>query len=160
MARYYDKIASPRSAEEVFDYMAMFSNVIEWDPTAAHANPVDGNEPGEGSRFQVLVRWMGREIPLEYTTTAYERPKRLVLRAENSSTVSVDTITIEPADSGCEMVYNAQLTLKGVMRIVDPLFGLAFKRLGNNAAAGLRRELASAVQSRSQSGVERRRPAE
>jgi hypothetical protein len=103
---------------------------------------------------------MGREIPLEYTTTVYERPKRLVLRAENLSTVSVDTITIEPADSGCEMVYDAQLTLKGLMRILDPLFGLAFKRLGNNAAAGLRRELAGAVQSRSRPGVRQRRPAE
>jgi hypothetical protein len=41
------------------------------------------------------------------------------------------------------MVYDAQLTPKGVMRIVDPLFGLAFKRLGSNAAAGLRRELGS-----------------
>ena len=40
------------------------------------------------------------------------------------------------------MTYEAQLTLKGAMRIVDPIFGLAFKRLGDNAAAGLRRELA------------------
>lgn len=141
MARYRDTIASPKSAEEVFDYMAMFSNVTEWDPTAAEARSVGGNEPGQGARFEVLVRWMGREIPLEYTTTTYERPKRVVLRAENSTTISEDTITVEPTDSGCEMVYDAQLTLKGAMRIIDPLFGLAFKRLGDNAAAGLRREL-------------------
>jgi hypothetical protein len=143
MARYRDTIVSPRSAEEVFDYMAMFSNVTAWDPTAAEAHPVGGSEPGEGSRFHVLVRWMGREIPLEYTTIAYARPKRLVLRAENSTTISEDAITVEPTDSGCRMVYDAQLTLKGVMRILDPLFGLAFKRLGNDAAAGLRRELGS-----------------
>lgn len=46
MARYRVTIASPRSAEEVFDYMAMFSNVTEWDPTAAEAHPIDGNQPG------------------------------------------------------------------------------------------------------------------
>ena len=142
MARYRDTIASPRSAEEVFDYMATFSNVSEWDPTAAEAHPIDGNEAGIGARFHVLVRWLGREIPLEYTTTVYERPKRVVLRAENSSTISEDTITVEPTSTGCEMTYEAQLTLKGVMRIIDPIFGLAFKRLGDNAAAGLRRDLA------------------
>ncbi len=142
MARYRDTIASPKNAEDVFDYMAMFSNVSQWDPTAAEAHPIDGNAPGQGARFHVLVRWLGREIPLEYTTTAYDRPKRLVVRAENATTISEDTITVEPSGTGCEMTYEARLTIKGAMRISDPLFGLLFKRLGDNAAAGLRRELA------------------
>ena len=141
MARYRGTIASPKSAEDVFDYMAMFSNVSEWDPTAAEAHPIDGNEPGLGARFHVLVRWLGRENPLEYTTTSYERPKRLVLRAENATTVSEDTITIESNGSGSEMTYDARLTLKGAIRIIDPLFTLLFKRLGDNAAKGLRRRL-------------------
>ncbi len=141
MARYRDTIASSRSAEDVFDYMATFSNVSEWDPTVKEAYPVDGNFAGPGSRFHVLVRLLGREIALEYTTTFYERPKRVVLRAENSSTISEDTITVEATPNGCEMTYDAQLTLKGALRIIDPVFGLTFKRLGDNAAAGLRREL-------------------
>ena len=141
MARYVGTIPSPRSPEEVFDYMAMFSNVTEWDPTAAKAHPIGANDPGPGARFHVLVRWMGREIPLDYETTSYQRPKRIVLRAENSTTISQDTVTVTPTDSGCEMTYEAQLTLKGVIKLIDPVFGLAFKRLGDNAAAGLRREL-------------------
>ena len=48
MARYRDTIASPKSAEDVFDYMAMFSNVSQWDPTAAEAHPIDGNAAGQG----------------------------------------------------------------------------------------------------------------
>lgn len=142
MARYRVTIASPRSAEEVFDYMAKFSNVTEWDPTAAEARAVDGTEAGAGARFHVVVRWLGREIPLEYTTTAYERPTRVVLRAENSTTISEDTIIVMPTSAGCEMTYEARLTLKGALRFIDPLFGLALKRLGDNAAVGLRRELA------------------
>ncbi len=141
MARYVVTIPSPMSAEEVFDYMATFSNVTEWDPTAAEAHPIDGGEPGLGARFHVLVKWMGREIALEYETTSYERPKRVVLRAENSTTISEDTVTVRPTSSGCEMTYDAELTLKGAIKLIDPLFGLAFKRLGDNAAAGLRREL-------------------
>ena len=53
MARYRGTIASPRSAEDVFDYMAMFSNVSEWDPTAAEAHPIDGNKPGHGARLRL-----------------------------------------------------------------------------------------------------------
>jgi hypothetical protein len=141
MARYRGTIASPRSAEDVFDYMAMFSNVCEWDPTAAEAHPIDGNTPGPGARFYVLVRWLGREIPLEYATTSYERPNLLILRAENASTISEDTITVESIGSGSQLTYEARLTIKGWMRIIDPVFNLLFKRLGDNAAAGLRRQL-------------------
>ena len=141
MARYRGTIASPRSAEDVFDYMAMFSNVSEWDPTAAEAHPIDGNKPGHGARFHVLVRWLGREIPLEYTTTVYERPNLLVLRAENASTISEDTITVESIGTGSQLTYEARVTIKGVMRFIDPVFSLLFRRLGDNAAAGLRRQL-------------------
>lgn len=140
MAHYRTTISSPRSPEQVFDYMATFSNVTEWDPTAAEAHPI-GDASGAGARFHVLVRWLGREFPLEYTTTAYERPRRVVLRAEDGNTISEDTITVEPSGGGSEMTYDADLRLKGVMRFIDPLFGIAFKRLGDNAAAGLRREL-------------------
>ncbi len=144
MARYCTTIASRKSAEEVFDYMATFSNVVEWDPTVVEARPIEGEEAGEGARFHVVVRWLGREIPLDYETTEFERPHRVVLRAENSSTISLDTITVKPTDSGSEMTYEAELTLKGALRLFEPIFGLALKRLGNNAAAGLRRELGDA----------------
>lgn len=143
MALYRGTIASPRSPEQVFDYMAEFANVAEWDPTAAEAQRIGAGE-GEGARFHVLVRWLGREIPLEYETTAYERPHRLVLRAENANTISEDTVTVRANGAGSEMTYEARLTLKGAMRFADPLFGLAFRRLGNNAAAGLRRVLGEA----------------
>jgi hypothetical protein len=128
----------------VFDYMATFSNVVEWDPTVVEARPIDAGEQGEGARFHVVVKWLGREISLDYATAEFERPHRVVLRAENSSTISLDTITVEPTDSGSEMTYQAELTLKGALRLLEPIFGLALKRLGDNAAAGLRRELGDA----------------
>lgn len=141
MAQYRGTIPSPRPAGEVFAYMAKFSNVSEWDPTAAEAEPLQEGEPRLGSRFRVLVRWLGREIPLEYEITEFDPPRRLVLRAENSSSVSEDTVEVVARGDGSEMTYDARLALKGRARLFDPLLGLAFKRLGDNAAAGLRREL-------------------
>ncbi|MGA2926547.1 MAG: hypothetical protein ABSG43_11220, partial [Solirubrobacteraceae bacterium] len=38
--------------------------------------------------------------------------------------------------------YDADLALKGLLRITDPLLGLAFNRVGDRALAGLRRTLA------------------
>jgi hypothetical protein len=141
MARYTGTVASNKTPDEVFDYMAMFSNVTEWDPTAEEAHPIEGNAPGPGAKFFVRVKMLGREIPLEYVTTAYERPHRLVMRAENDSSISEDTVTVRATPTGAEMTYDAQVTFKNPLRYIDPLFNLFFKRVGDNAAAGLRREL-------------------
>ena len=140
MARYLETIASPRSASAAFDYLADFSSVAEWDPSAVRARML-GEAPGEGTEFLVVVRFGGREIELTYRTIAYEPPSRIVLRAESPTVISEDTITVRPVGGGCEITYDAALRPRGLMRIADPLLGLLFKRLGDNAAAGLRREL-------------------
>ncbi len=94
MAHYRGAIDSKRSVEETFDYMADFRSVTEWDPTAIEAEML-GDGPGEGTRFRVVVRLAGRENEFLYTTLEYERPRRFVLRAETSTVVSEDTVTVD-----------------------------------------------------------------
>jgi hypothetical protein len=65
------------------------------------------------------------------------------LRGENSSVVSLDRITFERTGAGTRITYDATLTLKGPMKIADPLLGLAFNRVGARALAGLRQTLAA-----------------
>lgn len=109
----------------------------------AEAHALQEGEPRLGSRFFVVVHWLGRDLPLTYEIVEFEPPRRLVLRAENATTVSEDTVQIEPQGEGSALTYDAGVSLKGAARVLDPLLGLAFKRLGDNAAAGLRRELSS-----------------
>jgi carbon monoxide dehydrogenase subunit G len=141
MAHYRGIVESARSQEETFAYMAEFANVRSWDPTVAEARPLQEGEPGRGARFFVRVHWLGRDLPLTYEIADFEPPRRLVLRAENATTVSEDTVEVEPHGEGSRLTYDARVTLKGVARLFDPLLSLAFNRLGENAAAGLRREL-------------------
>lgn len=141
MAHYRGTVPSARSQAETFAYMADFANITEWDPTAAEARALDPAPPTLGSRFFVRVHWLGRDLPLTYEIIEFEPPRRLVLRAENESSVSEDTVEVSPDGAGSTLVYDARVTLKGLARFADPLLGLAFKRLGDNAAAGLRREL-------------------
>jgi uncharacterized protein YndB with AHSA1/START domain len=145
VARYVGPIESPISPEQTFDYLADFSSVAEWDPSAVRARML-ADAPGQGAEFEVVVRFAGRELPLRYHTIAYERPHRLVLRAETSTVVSEDTITVRPtADGGSLLTYEAELRPKGAMRLADPVIGLLFRRLGDNAAAGLRAQLGSTI---------------
>jgi hypothetical protein len=55
--------------------------------------------------------------------------------------VSLDRITFEPSGGGTRIVYDADLALKGALKLADPLLRVAFKRVGARALAGLRRTL-------------------
>ena len=141
MARYVGTIATPRSPEEVFDYMADFTSVERWDETAVRAVRLDDGPVGLGARFRVTVRLAGRETDFDYETIEYERPTRLVLRAESGSVVSEDEVTVVADGTGSLLTYDAELRAKGAMKLAEPVLALLFKRLGDNAAAGLGREL-------------------
>ena len=63
----------------------------------------------------------------------------MTLRGENATVVSLDTMRFsDTTEGGTRVSYEADLTLKGPLRALDPLLGLAFNRVGDRAAAGLR----------------------
>ena len=76
-----------------------------------------------------------------YAITELDPPRRVTFSGENSTVTSLDTITVEPAAQGTTVTYDADLQLKGALKLADPLLALAFKRIADNALAGLRRQL-------------------
>lgn len=141
MARYRATVSSARSADRTFAYLADFSTTQEWDPGIARAERLDGGALGVGSRFEVVSRVLGRDVVLTYEITAYDpTARRVVLRGTNATTVSVDEIVV---GADASVTYDADLTLKGPGRLLDPLLSLVFGRIGDRAAAGLREVLAA-----------------
>ena len=94
MATYRARVTSPRPPAEVFDYMARFSNAVEWDPGVTDATEADPGAPALGSTYRLVVRALGRAVPLEYRIAEFERPHRVVLTAENSIVRSTDVIEV------------------------------------------------------------------
>jgi hypothetical protein len=146
MAHYKATVPSPHTPDEVFRYLADFRSVAEWDPSITSATLIgdgDGDPIAVGAEFRVTTRTRFSEIVLRYTTTELDPSRRIALRGENDSMVSIDTITITSADTGATVTYDAEIELKGMRRLVDPLLALAFKRLGDKARDGLRSRLAA-----------------
>lgn len=142
MARYVATVPSTRPADEVFAYLADFRSVKDWDPSVVsseHTN--DGDPIALGAQFTVAIKMLGNTTSLDYETVEFDRPRRFVLRGENSTVVSTDTVTVKETPGGCEMTYDADLQLKSVLKLADPLMGLALKKLGANAKAGLTEQL-------------------
>ena len=117
--------------------MADLRNFAEWDPGVVAAEQVEGDGPGPDSSFDVTVDGVREPMTLRYETITYDAPTEMVARAESSTLTSVDTITVEPDEDGSIVTYDAELTLNGALRFADPVLGVAFKRIGDKAAAGM-----------------------
>ena len=144
MARYVASLDTARPVGEVFDYLSDFSTTREWDPGVVEAQRLDEGPVAVGSEFRLLAEFLGRTNELTYRIVELEPPATVALRGENATVVSFDRISLEPVGGGTRITYDAELTLKGPLRIADPLLALAFNRVGDRALAGLRATLGSA----------------
>ena len=144
MARYIGKVTSQKPIEEVFAYRADFSNAAEWDPSSTESKALSGGGPAVGARYGVTSEFLGREVPLTYEIVEMDAPRRVVLRAETDAVTSRDEMTFRAIpDGGTELTYDADLRLKGARRLLDPAFGVAFRRLCERARARMQEVLSS-----------------
>jgi len=140
MAHYVTSIATPLSPEETFAYMADVRNFAEWDPGVTRAVRVKGDGQSVGSAYDLTVKAGGTTV-MRYVVKAYEAPRRVFLVSRTTFFLSEDEIRVTPAGSGSVVTYDAILTLRGPLGLFDPLLRVAFKRIGDRAAAGMRNAL-------------------
>jgi carbon monoxide dehydrogenase subunit G len=142
MARYRAALDTPRERDDVFAYISDFSTTQEWDPGVVEAERLNDTTVGEGTEFRLLSEFLGRKTALTYRIVEYDPPHAVTFRGENASVISNDRITFEAVGEGTRITYDAELALKGPLRLADPLLGLAFNRVGDRALAGLKHKLA------------------
>jgi hypothetical protein len=143
MARYRTMVKTAESPAEAFAYLARFSNAAEWDPGVTSAEALTPGPPALGSTYRLVVKFLGLSTPIEYRIDEIDVPTRVVLQAENAAVRSRDVIEVEKGQDGGSLVhYEANLEAKGVFVVLSPMIALAFRRVGDRAAEGLRRALA------------------
>jgi uncharacterized protein YndB with AHSA1/START domain len=144
MASYQTTVDTARPIEEVFAYLAEFSNTGEWDPGVVEAERLTHDELGLGSRFRVVTSTAGNRQTIDYEITEWEPPNRVMLVGTAPRLRSVDVLTFTPLDEGgTRVTYHADLALLGAARVADPILHLAFQVIGRRADQGLREVLSS-----------------
>jgi carbon monoxide dehydrogenase subunit G len=139
--RYQTTVRTPWPRQRAFEYLSDLEHFAEWDPGVKRAVQYGGSGAELGATYDVTVAGVGRDLTLRYEIVEIDVPARLEVRAETSMLRSVDVMTFEVADGGCEVTYDADLSLTGVFRLGNPVLGLVFGRIGDRAAGGLRAAL-------------------
>ena len=132
-----------------FAFLADFANAGRWDPGVASSEAVDDTPVGIGKRYRLGVRMQGRVSPMEYVITDYQPASRVVLTGQGAGVRAVDTIELEPgAHGGTRITYTADIRLAGLLGLVQPFLGGAFRKIARDAMDGMRGALDRMADSR------------
>lgn len=137
MPRYTVTVRCPLSPADAFAYMADLTNIEQWDPGVAQVLQVTGNGPSLGAEYDVDVRRPVGVLTLRYCVMSFDAPRCVVAHARSSAFTSVDTMTVDADENGSTVTYEAVLTLNGLLGLANPFLGIAFRVIGDRAAAGL-----------------------
>lgn len=141
MAVLRERIEASLGIEEAFAFVADFANAERWDPGVAESVRLDDGPPGVGARYRLGVRMGRRVAPMEYEITRFEAPNRVVLEGHGSGVRAVDDIRFIQTTTGTRIEYVADIRLQGLLRLLAPLAGGAFRRIAENARNGMQRTL-------------------
>lgn len=137
MARFVATVTTPRQPSDTFDYLADLRNFAEWDPGVESSTRVTGDGLGVGTEYDVTVRTANRTSTLRYRVTDFDPPNSMRIVGRTRFLESIDEIRVEPTGEGAHVTYDAELNLRGPLRIFDRLLQPTFDRIGAKAAAGL-----------------------
>jgi hypothetical protein len=133
-------VVTDKPLRAVFDYLSDFTTTTEWDPGTVTTVRQSGTG-GVGTTYLNTSEFMGRTSELTYVVHELVDEQRIQLHGDNKTVSAVDTMTFRPVPAGTEVTYTAEFAFKGGARVAAPFLGSAFKRLGDNAEAGMRKAL-------------------
>jgi polyketide cyclase/dehydrase/lipid transport protein len=141
VARYQATVQSHHPAAETFAYLATFSNAAEWDPGVLTGEQLDPGPVRPGTRFRLVVPFLGLRMPLTYHVTSYQPDHEVVLAATSGLLRATDKIVVTGGAGGSAVSYEAEVRLRGLLRLLDPLLRPGFRAVADRAAAGLAQAL-------------------
>jgi dehydrogenase/reductase SDR family protein 12 len=141
MTRLHETIETNLPLDVAFPFVADFANSERWDPGVRSSIRVDDGPVAVGATYKLEVRMGGRSAPMEYRVTAFEPGRRVVLAGRGSGVTAVDEISFTQTESGTHIDYVADIKLGGVLGLIQPLLGGAFRKVATEARDGMKRTL-------------------
>jgi len=136
-------VSTGLSADVVFDYVANFESIVEWDPGVTACRKLTDGPVRVGSAYELDLRYGGTQLQMTYEVIELDAPRLVVLRGEGGRSAAVDRIAFTAEEGGGTRVdYDAEIEMKGLFRLAQPFLGGLFARVGDGARDGLQRRLA------------------
>jgi len=126
--------------ERVWAFLTDFTTTEQWDPPTVSTTLISG-DGGVGSVYKNVSRMLGHDTEIEYTVLELEPMKVFKLEGNTSSMPMLDTMAFEEQGGRTTVNYTAEFSPEGAAKLLEPLMPLGLKKIGDDAAESMQREL-------------------
>ncbi len=137
MTRHTAEILRP--IEDVFAVLTDVTLTGRWYPARVQERWTTPPPHGIGSVRRARVMLLGRASENDAVVTAYEPPRLAAMRGLSSSAPFDITLTFEPVEAGTRVDVDSTFHLRGMMRLIGPLFVGPYERGWDRGLANLKR---------------------
>lgn len=138
-------VTTTLNPKATFAFLSAFEHTPEWDPGTPLVDKRSIGPVAVGTKYHAVADFRGKRQSIDYVVTEMTK-NRVVLRGENNTVISVDSISVAPSGPGAVVTYKAVFTLKGLARLAEPFVKPMFEKLGDPAATGMKQKLDSLAQ--------------
>jgi uncharacterized protein YndB with AHSA1/START domain len=121
------EITIERPIDDVFSVLTDVTKTGRWYPAQVEEWWVTPPPHGIGSVRRARVTVMGRASENDAEVTAYDPPRLAALRGLGSTPFEV-TLRFTPAAHGTRVEVESTFSLRGLMRLIGPLFASRYER--------------------------------
>jgi uncharacterized protein YndB with AHSA1/START domain len=139
MANISGQIRIEAPVEEVFDTVADSRNEPRFNPDMKDVELLTPPPIGAGTRFQATMGAAGTPMLVELTEV--DRPRRLRSQTSSELMDTSGTLSFAPDGQATVMSWDWDVTPKGWLRLLGPVFGIVGARVERRIWAGLKRHL-------------------
>jgi uncharacterized protein YndB with AHSA1/START domain len=137
MARHGVEIRRP--IEDVFAVLTDVTLTGRWYPAEVEEWWRTPPPHGVGSVRRARVKLMGRATENDAVVTEHDPPRRAAMKGLSLSAPFEVTLAFEPVEGGTRVDVDSTFHLRGLMRVVGPLFIGRYERGWDRGLANLKR---------------------
>lgn len=130
---FTNHVTVERSPHEVFEYLANFENVPQWNHAIVETRKTSEGPVGVGTTYS-QTRSLPSPSQEEFQVTEFEPDQRLAIRGDLGPFEGTLTYQLESAADGTRLTNSADLQAHGLLKLAAPLAG---NRVGDAVAANL-----------------------
>jgi uncharacterized protein YndB with AHSA1/START domain len=124
-----------RPPADVFAEIVDLESFPRWNPTTKRARKLSSGPTGEGTRFELAIRWFGTTVQ---ELVGFEPDRRVTLVPQLRAMSGGHTFVLAPQDGDTRVDHELEMTPRGAMRLMTPLVGMIGRRNLTKTAAALK----------------------
>ena len=143
MKQVQTNVTTSRTPEEVYAYLADFSNQAEWRFDVLESELAEGETGQVGAVYRQKVKQGKRELESMVETTQADAPRAVAFRTVDSNPVQVSGAwNIRRQGDDTHVVCDVAIEPKGFLRLFEPFMGPSLRKTAARYEQDLARQLA------------------